>query len=54
MKLNEKERNELIKYRIEQAKETFSVIELLIDNEKYPLLLIEFITDSFILCLLLD
>ncbi|MCF6271448.1 MAG: HEPN domain-containing protein [Melioribacteraceae bacterium] len=36
MKLNEKDRNELIKYRIEQAKETFSVIELLIDNEKYP------------------
>ena len=36
MTINEKDRNELIKYRIEQAKETFSVIDLLIVNEKYP------------------
>ena len=36
MTLSEKDRNELIKYRIEQAKETFSVIDLLIENKKYP------------------
>ncbi len=36
MTMNEADKNELIKYRIKQAKETFSVIELLIENDKYP------------------
>ncbi len=36
MTINETDKNELINYRIEQAKETFSVIDLLIENDKYP------------------
>lgn len=36
MTINEDDKNELINYRIEQAKETFSVIDLLIENDKYP------------------
>jgi len=35
MTINNRDRNELIKYRLEQANETIEVIDLLIKNKKY-------------------
>ena len=34
MSLDDKERNELIKYRLEEAKETIADVELLIENDR--------------------
>ena len=36
MNIDKKDKNELIKYRLQQARETIEVVEILIMNEKYP------------------
>ncbi len=36
MNLNEKDKNELIKHRLQQATDAIEVAAILIGNEKYP------------------
>lgn len=36
MTIDENNKNDLIKYRLEQAKDTVAVVDLLINNERFP------------------
>lgn len=54
MTLENKHRDDLLKYRLEQAEEAIADVKLLMENNRYRLLLIGFIMVCFILYLHLD